>query len=194
MRTLKFNAKWFLALSIPPVLILLTLFLLSFFVSHVFTPNFFALAIAFGIPAGIFEEIGWMGFVFPKLNLKYHAFSAAAITGLFWGLWHLPVIDFLGAASPHGNFFTPYFLSFIAVMTAMRVLIVWLYSNTKSISLCQLMHISSTGFLAMFSPSNVKASQETSWYLCYAIGLWIVVGIVVIRYGNQLVHTIAKIK
>ena len=61
------------------------------------------------------------------------------------GLWHLPVIDFLGTATPHARYLIAYFLAFTGAMTAMRVLIAWAYTNTKSVPLAQLMHASSTG-------------------------------------------------
>ncbi len=48
-------------------------------------------------------------------------------------------------------------------MTAMRVLIAWTYSNTNSVLLAQLLHASSTGSLAVFSP-HVTAAQESLWY------------------------------
>jgi hypothetical protein len=47
-------------------------------------------------------------------------------------------------------------------MTAMRVLISWLYINTKSVLIAQLMHIGSTGSLVIFSPPAVSASQEVT--------------------------------
>jgi hypothetical protein len=90
----------------------------------------------------------------------------------------LPVIDVLGAARPHGNYLIPFFISFIAAMTAMRVIIAWVYTNTKSILLAQLMHISSTGSLVVFGPAPLPASGEVLWYGAYAILLWIIAGIV----------------
>jgi len=67
---------------------------LKSFVSPVYTPNRFWIGVLFGIPAGFFEEIGWMGFAFPKMREKLLALSAAALLGLLWGLWHVPVIRY----------------------------------------------------------------------------------------------------
>ena len=52
-------------------------------------------------------------------------------------------------------------------MTAMRVLIAWIYTNTKSVLLAQLMHVSSTGSLVLFSAARVTALQEAMWYALY---------------------------
>jgi membrane protease YdiL (CAAX protease family) len=165
---------------------LLVLLFMKTYVSDVYTPNRFLIGIAFGLIAGFLEEIGWMGFAFRALSAQRSEFSAAVLVGVLWGFWHLPVIDFLGTASPHGSYLVPYFLTFIVVMTAMRVLIAWLYVNTKSIFLAQLMHVSSTGWLVALSPPLVTARQEAIWYGIYAGILWLVVGLVVFKTGVHL--------
>lgn len=175
----KVPVKWYLIeLLIPPCLIMIVLLLLKNFVSPTFAPHFFLLGLLFGIPAGFLEEIGWTGFAFPKLLLRYSFLKASIILGIMWGLWHLPVIDFLGAASPHGYYLFPFGLSFIAAMTAVRVLICWIYTHTRSILLAQFMHMVSTGSLVIFGPSEVSSAQETLWYGLYAILLWATVLIV----------------
>ena len=182
------GGQWYAAVLIPPALIMLVLLALSALVSRDFTSGLFALGLAFGLPAGFLEEIGWTGYAFPKMRLKQSPLSASLLLGVIWGLWHLPVIDFLGAASPHGAYWLPYALAFIVAMTAIRVLIAWVYSNTSSVLLAQLIHISSTGSLVMFSPSSIAPAQEALWYAVYAIALWVVVAIVVTVYGKSLVR------
>jgi membrane protease YdiL (CAAX protease family) len=186
------SKSWFLALLIPPAAILFILTFLSITVSKVYTPNFFMMGFLFGIPAGLLEEIGWMGFAFPNMNQHRSAFSNSILLGLIWGLWHLPVVNFLGTASPHGSFLFLYFLSFVMVMTAMRVIIVWAYCNTRSLFLCQVMHISSTGFLVMLSPSPITIQQEPVWYFAYSIVLWVIVFTIVFRFGKNLVRKKAE--
>jgi len=180
------SARRYVALAIPPMLILGVLFLLDRLVSPVYAPNFFAIGILFGIPAGLLEEIGWMGFAFPKMRASSTPLVASVALGLFWATWHLPVVNYLGTATPHGAYWFPYFVAFGAAMTAMRVLICWIYTHTKSVLLAQLMHISSTGSLVVFSASRVTPRQEVLWYAVYAVALWLVVGIVVRRYGKNL--------
>jgi membrane protease YdiL (CAAX protease family) len=175
MRRFRFPARWYAALLIPPVFVLGILFLLRTFVSPIYSPNRFWLGLAFGIPAGFFEEIGWTGFAFPKMCLKLPPLRAAILLGLLWGLWHIPVVNFLGTAVPHGAYWLHFFLAFTAAMTAMRVLISWLYAHTKSISLAQLMHACSTGSLVVFSPPAATAAQEAFWYATYAAALWLLV-------------------
>ncbi len=182
----KFSGLWYITLLIPPTMILAVLLLMQAFVSHAYTPNYFFVGILFGMPAGFLEEIGWMGYAFPKMRSQSNGLTASIQLGLLWSLWHLPVINFLGTATPHGAFWVPFFLAFTFAMTAMRGLIAWVYANTKSVLSTQLMHVSSTGSLVFFSPPRATAAQEALWYALYGAVLWIALAIVVKRFGRQL--------
>jgi CAAX protease family protein len=174
----KVAPHWYAVLLIPPVLVLATLFLLRLTISGRFSPNNFYIGILFGIPAGIFEEIGWTGFAYPRMASHWGVLKSAIVLGILWSLWHLPAVNFLGASAPHGPNWLPFFLAFGFAMTAMRVLICWQYSGTKSVLLAQLMHISSTGALVVFSPP-VSSARETLWYAVYGCALWLIVVLVV---------------
>ena len=180
------SRPWLVTLLLPPVLVVGVLFLLKTLVSPVFSPNRFPIGFAFGCAAGFFEEIGWTGFAFPAMRSRQSAIGAAISLGLIWGLWHAPVIDYLGSATPHGAYWLPFLLAFTVAMTAMRVLICWIYSNTGSVLLAQLVHASSTGALATFSPVGVTPPQEVLWYTLYAVVLWSVVLAVLMRFGATL--------
>ena len=177
---------WLLSLFIPPTLIFFVLLILSNVLSREYKPGFFLPGLFFGIPAGFLEELGWMGFAFPNMVRLRSAFSSSILLGLAWSLWHLPVINFLGAASPHGSDWFIYFISFTAVMTAMRVIIAWVYVNSNSLLICQLLHISSTGFLVIFSPSPISSAHEPVWYFFYAFMLWLMVILIYFTFGKNL--------
>jgi membrane protease YdiL (CAAX protease family) len=116
------------------------------------------------------------------MSSQQHPLVASILLGLLWGLWHLPVIDYLGSATPHRSWWLGFTFAFIAAMTAMRVLICWLYSHTKSVLLAQLLHISSTGSLVIFSAHGVTPAQEVLWYSLYAATLWIIVAAIAKRF------------
>ncbi|HXZ71361.1 MAG TPA: CPBP family intramembrane glutamic endopeptidase [Streptosporangiaceae bacterium] len=171
--------RWLAVLLIPPAGILAVLGGLSLAVSPRFTPQFFVFGIAAGVVAGFCEEIGWTGFAYPRMRARLGWLGAALLLGLLWGLWHLPVVDSLGAASPHGRYWPAFFAAFIAVLAAIRVLIAWTYVHTGSLRMAQLLHASSTGFLVILSAPRVTPAQEALWYAIYAAVLWAVVVTVV---------------
>jgi membrane protease YdiL (CAAX protease family) len=179
-------AGWYTALLIPPVLVLTVVLFLERFASPIYAPNRFFVGILFGIPAGFLEEIGWMGYAFPKMRSQSNGLAPSIVLGLLWALWHIPVINYLGTATPHGADWLPFFLAFTAAMTAMRVLIAWIYTNTKSVLLAQLMHVSSTGSLVIFSAPRLTTRQEVTWYALYGTALWLVVAVVVKTFGRRL--------
>jgi len=178
------GAGWYAAaILIPPAAILLVLALLTDFVSPAFTPNLYPGGITYGIVAGFFEEIGWSGFAYPRLRARLGAPAAAVLLGVLWGLWHLPVVDSLGSASPHGPAWPAFFGAFVALVAGLRVLICWIYSHTESVLLAQIMHASNTGFLVVLGATAVSPIQEAFWYALDAGALWVIVALVLAGHG-----------
>jgi hypothetical protein len=68
----------------------------------------------------------------------------------------------------------------------MRVLISWIYLNTGSVLAAQLMHVSSTGALVVFSPTRNDATQEVAWYGLYALALRLALAVIIQSYGIGL--------
>jgi membrane protease YdiL (CAAX protease family) len=175
---------WYTLALVPPALILIALFTLRAFAGPPFSPNFFPVGFLFGIPAGLFEEIGWTGYALPKLIARMSWQRTSVVLGVLWGLWHLPVVDGLGAAVPHGEWLPAFTIAFIAAVSALRVLITWAALRTRSLLIAQLIHISSTGSLVMFGPPRVSPPQEALWYGAYAAALWIVAAVLLFRHDD----------
>jgi len=118
------------------------------------------------------EEIGWRGYVLPRLQAKYSALTSTLILGLIWGFWHL--IKFL----PHWNavLFALYLIHFMAFAVSLT----WLYNNTKgSLLLTAIMHASSNT-AGIFSPiANATSSENIETYLGYVL-LEVVVAVVIV--------------
>jgi membrane protease YdiL (CAAX protease family) len=167
-------------------LVLAVLLVLENLVSPAYAPNRFFVGVAFGLPAGFLEEIGWTGYAFPRMGSQDNRLAPAIVLGLLWALWHLPVIDYLGTAAPHGAYWLLFFLAFTVAMTAVRVLIAWIFTNTQSVFLAQLMHCSSTGALVVFGALRATAGQEVIWYAVYGTALWLVAAVVTLAVGKRL--------
>jgi uncharacterized protein len=171
--------RWLAVALIPPAAILAVLGGLTLMFSPTFTPQFVGFGIAAGVLAGFCEEIGWTGFAYPRMRQRFGWLPAALLLGVLWALWHLPVVDSLGAASPHGRWWPEFFGAFAAVLVALRVLIAWTYTRTGSLRLAQLVHASSTGFLVILGAPGVTPAQEALWYALYAAVLAAVAATVV---------------
>jgi uncharacterized protein len=63
-----------------------------------------------------FEEIGWRGYMLPKLATRYPR-MAPAIVGFFHGVWHLPLMVLTTSYNPAGNrlIVVPLFLAILTV-------------------------------------------------------------------------------
>jgi membrane protease YdiL (CAAX protease family) len=192
-RQLAPRPRYYAALLIPPATLLAALVLLREFVSSAFTPNLFPLGLLFGLLAGFSEEFGWSGFAFPRMRARFGQVRAALLLGLLWGLWHFPVVDSLGVAHPHGRAWPSFFLAFLFILVALRVLIAWLYTATGSLQLAQLMHASSTGFLVVFGAAHVNPSQEAAWYALYGALLAVVAATVTVAAHRSAVGKVSTI-
>lgn len=171
--------NWYLILLIFPFFILVLSLLLSATVSPEFTPVFLAEGILMGIMAGFLEETGWMGFAFPKMRQRYGLIRAGVYLGFLHGLWHF-MVWFLMQSSDLGVYWYPYFIAFVTFLVALRIIMVWAYSHTDSLLLSQMIHASSTGFLAVFIPEYIEPVNWFIFYSVYAVVMW-VVALVVIR-------------
>ena len=178
--------SWLLVLALPPIAILAVLGGLEAGASAKFAPGFLVFGFAAGALAGFYEECGWTGFAYPRMRARFGALGGALLLGVLWGLWHFPVVDSLGAASPHGRYCPEFFGAFVAAIVALRVLIAWVYVNTGSLRMAQLLHASSTGFLVILGAPKATPGQEALWYLAYASVLWAVVIVVVALRGSTL--------
>lgn len=178
--------RWYAFLLLPPLLMWGLLSILGRAVSPVFMPNLFLVGIPIGLLPGFLEEIGWTGFVLPYLVTRFGWIKASLLLGILWGLWHLPAVDYLGAASPHGSALPWFALMFVVAMTAMRVIMVWVYKHTKSILLMQLLHASSTASLVVFGAMHTKPWQEALWYGLYGLLLWIVALALILSTSRRL--------
>lgn len=178
----------FLVLLVPPAGVLVTLVILSLTVSPIFRPGLQLFGPPIGIVAGFLEETGWTGFAYPRMRLRFGPVTGALLLGVLWGVWHLPVVDSLGAASPHGAQWPEFFLAFVALVTAVRCLICWTYNRTGSVLIAQLIHASFTGTLILFSAPHVSPGQEAAWYAAYAVLLGLVIAVAALlrfRAGSE---------
>lgn len=118
------------------------------------------------------EEIGWRGYVLPRLQSKYNALTSTLILGAIWGFWHLP--KFLS----HWN--TVSFAWFMLHSMAFAVTLTWLYNGTKgSLLLVTIMHASANTVGIFFPMADTVSSENMGAYISYIL-LEVIVAITVI--------------
>ena len=118
------------------------------------------------------EEIGWRGYVLPRLQSKHNALTSTLILGAIWGFWHLP--KFLS----HWN--TVSFAWFMLHSMAFAVTLTWLYNGTKgSLLLVTIMHASANTVGIFFPMADTVSSENMGAYISYIL-LEVIVAITVI--------------
>src|ERR687890_1223032 len=84
---------------------------------------FFAFSVVPGSALG--EEIGWRGYVLPRLQSRMSALSAALFLAPIWALWHMPLWL---QGKP---FQTPtLYAGFVVSAFALSVILTWVYNST----------------------------------------------------------------
>jgi membrane protease YdiL (CAAX protease family) len=188
MTKYKVAGRWYLSVLIFPSLLLVVAVLLGIFVSPELAPTIGVLGFIGGPMAGLLEETGWMGFAYPKMKGKRSALSTAIYFGVIHGVWHI-VADFLGNFNNMGGYWPLYFFGFCLHVVALRVLIVWVYTNTDSVFLAILMHASSTGFFGILISTTMAPVNWVIFYNVYGVALCLVAAVVALRYGKNLKKT-----
>ena len=81
------------------------------------------------------EEVGWRGYLLPRLQTRYNALVSSLIVGLVWSAWHLPFL-FIPGSSLYGS---P-FLGYLIQLSVLSIILTWIYNNTGSVFACVLYH------------------------------------------------------
>jgi len=97
------------------------------------------------------EEIGWRGYVLPRLQAKYGALVSSLLVGLIWSLWHIP--KFLGTNMGNDRSFGWFMVAHIAL----AVLYTWLFNNSRGSLLLVTIFHASGNTAGMFLPTNFAA-------------------------------------
>ena len=191
-RRWKVDLRWYpVALLTTPVLLLgilgpLSLVSSSFVPSIIATDDVFgvlAFGLVYGLVAGFFEEIGWTGFALPRLRHRYSLLAAGLLLGIVWGVWH-GLADYWGTHAEFGALWLPRIALWTAALTAYRVLIVWVYENTESLLVAQLMHASFTGSQGLLVPA-LSPTDHFLWYGSFTVALWVIVAVLASRIRNH---------
>lgn len=118
------------------------------------------------------EEMGWRGYVLPRLQVKYNALVSSLIIGVTWSVWHLPKSFGTGLNRDQS------FLWYTLFCLAAAVLYTWLYNNSRGSLLLVVLFHASQNTAGMFLPVSFAKPGGIAQNL--DIVLYIVAAVVVI--------------
>jgi membrane protease YdiL (CAAX protease family) len=127
------------------------------------------------------EEVGWRGFLLPRLQERMSGFAASILVGMAWWTWHLP--DRLYPQQPLRLVVHALFL---VQVLSLSVLLAWL-RNAARISLVPV-----TLFHAVFNAAvdtiqiPGDAGIQWRWLFCLTIATLLAAGLVLTIFGKQL--------
>ena len=91
---------------------------------------------------GFGEELGWRGYLTPKLEELMPTPLAIVVTGIIWALWHGPLLAYGYDFGRDYDFF-PYggFIAMIVMCIALSAFLTWLTKRTDSVYPAALCHM-----------------------------------------------------
>lgn len=118
----------------------------------------FSINLLFGGSLG--EEIGWRGFLLPRLLRTHSPFGASMLLGVVWALWHAPIdvaagFVVLGPAAIFGR---------LILTLPLAVLFTWFYIRSNGDLLVALMLHTGLNVVSDFGFSNFESSMGL-WYV-----------------------------
>jgi membrane protease YdiL (CAAX protease family) len=84
----------------------------------------FAIALSTPVQAG--EELGWRGYLLPRLTARFGPRRSSLLVGVIWALWHLPLFFVVDADTYHRSF-----PGFLIGVTALSVVFTWLNTHAR---------------------------------------------------------------
>ena len=127
------------------------------------------------IIVGLFEELGWRGFLLPRLQRHRNALWAALLVGLAWLPWHLPELVSDPDQRP--------LVQFVIYVLAQSVLLAWLYNSTQaSLPIVILFHAAFNSFAKFFLSELDGNAKTVAWWTL--AGLTALVAVAVVRYAG----------
>lgn len=114
-----------------------------------------AAAMVLSTPTQAGEEIGWRGYVLPRLAARFGLARGSVLLGPIWACWHLPLF-FMPGIDKYGQSFALWTLQ----VTALSVALAWLYARTRgSLLLVMLLHAAGNNSLGIV-PSAVPGATN----------------------------------
>ncbi len=139
---------------------------------------------------GMSEEIGWRGWMLPKLQNKMSPFIAAIISALITTTWHVNPESFLAdfIVFKEGTYIWGYYSVFVeqlVISVPMLLVIVFIFNNTKGSLLPMLLFHSASNSSYFWIKGNLQIVGTEFFRAAFLIALIVIVLIFSILVLNQ---------
>jgi membrane protease YdiL (CAAX protease family) len=123
------------------------------------------------------EEIGWRGYVLPRLQWRQSALISSFILGVIWAAWHIPKFLVVGNPTPFGWY--------VGMTIARAILFTWVYNNTiGSLLMVTILHAAyNTAYV--FLPLAPQVTGEPEMFKIAVVIECVVAIIVVLVFGSE---------
>jgi membrane protease YdiL (CAAX protease family) len=115
-------------------------------------------ALAFG------EEVGWQGFLVPRLYSMMSFTKTSLVRGVIWSVWHYPLI--IGGV--YGTTMTPLWyrlICFTVTLTAVSFAFAWLRIKSGSLWTGVWLHAAHNIFIQSIYPGITADYDRTAWFV-----------------------------
>ena len=186
-RSFRVQAGWYLFVLLFPMLVYLIAVIstqvFGFELGEATYVEGFKMALPYvllALPFGpIMEELGWRGYMLPRLLEKYNIYLSSLILGVVWTFWHLASFTFPGAAIPSAFEVNVWTVSlYLCSITAQTFIFSYVYLKTNgSLILAILLHAtfnaSSNIILSVFPDVSENVDQRMYAYIIHFIIVFI---------------------
>jgi membrane protease YdiL (CAAX protease family) len=140
------------------------------------------------VASALGEEIGWRGFLLPRLTGRFGFTGGCFISGCIWAVWHYPA---LLLADYNSGTPKPYALACFTVMVvAMAFVMGWIRLKSRSLWPCALLHASHNLFVqAVFD--RMTQQQGRALYVTSEFGFGLAITIIVAALWLTLRHPVS---
>lgn len=132
------------------------------------------------------EEIGWRGLLVPQLARISPFTRTAILSGLIWGIWHIPLIIGGGYSSGAPTWYA--LVCFMVLITGASFAFAWLRLASGSIWPAALMHATHNTFIQSFLDKVTLDTGRTEFFTTeFGLGLaimGIIIGVIFWKIGS----------
>lgn len=140
------------------------------------------------VASALGEEIGWRGFLLPRLTDRFGFTGGCFISGGIWAVWHYPA---LLLADYNSGTPKPYALACFTVMVvAMAFVMGWIRLKSRSLWPCALLHASHNLFVqAIFD--RMTQQQGRALYVTSEFGFGLAITIIIAAIWLTVRHPVS---